>query len=156
MKNEQNKGDLQQWRELLEDDDMPAHFKVVIRDFLLPYKINPIKYLVNHDGTTDPTRFILYDNDPLFSESLRKIQQNPTIRVMGYPSWFYLAFPDVALWAIKGEGKKIIINKFSDLEEEEFIDSETNKIRHRYLDRIIKFYLENGNRLECVLEEDEM
>ena len=34
---------------------------------------------------------------------------------MGYPSWFFIAFPDVAFWAMKGDGLELIKKRFKNL-----------------------------------------
>lgn len=40
---------------------------------------------------------MMYENEPLFSKTLNMFQENPSLKAMGYPNWFYQAFPDVAM-----------------------------------------------------------
>jgi hypothetical protein len=80
--------------------------------------------------------------------SLKIIKENPYDIAMGYPSWFYIAFPDVALWAMKGDGSELIKKRFENLSEDELVDGK--HIRANLLNDIIKLYQSNTNKpLEC-------
>lgn len=67
---------------------------------------------------------------------------------MGYPSWFLISFPDVALWAIKGKGRFLIEDKCRKLSEEELTDG--RYIKADLLNDFIKMYQKNTQKLlEC-------
>lgn len=144
-------GHLNQWHELLEAEDISAYFKDLIRQFFIPYQIDPIKFMINKDATSDPYRYIMYQDKAQFSNTLQKFQEDPTLKAMGYPDWFYCAFPDVAMWAIKGEGNKVIKNEFAHLEEHELIDLNRRQLKDLHLKKIIDLY-KSGHKLECALE----
>lgn len=113
LKNEE----LAQWRELASDVQVPIYFRTTIEDFFIPYRISLKKFLVNRDAYNSPTFIIEYDGSPLLSKTLKIFLEDPSLRAMGYPSWFYQSFPDVAMWAIKGNGNVIVKQMFSNLTE---------------------------------------
>lgn len=167
-KNEGNKGDcyliqsgvfeqkildddkLDHYNDLLRDDEIPENFKDLIRYFLIPYKISILKYTLNKEYYENPFPVDFHNNHKHIAPSLKKIKENPFDIAMGYPSWFFIAFPDVAIWAMKGEGHELIKKRFKNLSEEELIDG--NHIRANLLNDIIKMYQSNTNKpLECKL-----
>lgn len=133
--------ELQLWTELANDSEVPLSMRSAISELFIPYKISIKKFHVNQDATSDPFRYLMYDTNTLFSKTLKIFQQNPTLKAVGYPNWFYLAFPDVALWAIKGNGNKIIKEQFNNLSEDELISD--NIIRLKYIKKIINLYSQN-------------
>ena len=68
---------------------------------------------------------------------------------LGFPDWFYWAFPDVVYWIIKDDGAKEVRAKFGNLSDEELIDSSENRFRIRILKDLIDLYKsKTGKRLE--------
>jgi uncharacterized protein (TIGR02145 family) len=145
--------------ELLSHDKIDDKFKEVIRDFFIPFKISPLKFVLNKDYYEDsgpPYSFRLLNDGTVtrdypkhIAPSLHFIKQNPLEMAMGYPEWFYMAFPDVAIWAMKGESFSLLKEKlFKYVSIEEFIDNKS--IRNKYLIEIIKLYQNITNKpLEC-------
>lgn len=147
------KQELKQWEQFANDCDTPNFFKTIILDFFIFYEISFLKYSINNDATSDPFRYLMYDTNTLFSSSLKAFQEETTMKAVGYPNWFYLAFPDVAMWAIKGEGNKIIKEQLSNLSEKEVIFN--NVIRNEHLKTIINLYKQNSKKqLEVGIHSD--
>ncbi len=144
--------ELKEWRELSNDIEIPKQFRIIIKEFFIPFRISPIKFLTNRDATSDPYRYMMYENEPLFSKTLNMFQENPSLKAMGYPNWFYQAFPDVAMWDIRGDGNKIIKEMFKRLKESELISN--NQIRPELLKKIIETYIsKTGKKLEVSVDK---
>jgi hypothetical protein len=136
------------YNDLLRDDKIPENYKDLIRYFLIPNKISILKYTLNKEYYENPFPVDFHNNHKHIAPSLKKIKENPFDIAMGYPSWFFIAFPDVAFWAMKGDGLELIKKRFKNLSEEELIDG--NHIRANLLNDIIKLYQNNTNKpLEC-------
>lgn len=146
-----NYNELNQWREFANDPETPAKLRTIIYDFFIPYKISFIKCSINFDAISDPFRYIMYQDEPLFSKTLKCFQEDPSLKAMGYPDWFYSAFPDVAMWAIKGAGLSIIKQSFKNLSEDELIYN--NSLRNEHLKFIVDLYISRtGNKLEVGID----
>lgn len=146
---------LNNYHDLLQDEEIPDSFKNIIKRFLLPYRISILKYSLNNEYFNKSTHFLslpppdLIHKHSYIAPSLKQIKENPMNMAMGYPSWFYIAFPDVYLWASKGYGSTLITNKYKSFKEIEFVSD--GIIRLEILDDIIKLYLSNTNKtLECI------
>lgn len=137
-----------EWEALLSDDSVAERFKWVIRTFLKPHNIDPTKFTTNMDATSDPYRYLMYRDNKNFSSTLQQFQENPSLKAMGYPEWFYWAFPDVAMWAIRGQGNKLVKEKLEGLAEEDLVDFDKNHLKEGILKTIINLYLVDGE-LEC-------
>lgn len=133
---------------ILNDEKASGYFKDLIIKFLLPFKISLLKFSLNKEFYEDPFPVNIHNNIQV-APSLKIIKENPFDYIsLGYPSWFYMAFPDVALWAMNGEGQILIKNKFKKYSEDELTDG--NHIRANLLKYIIKLYLsKTGKSLEC-------
>jgi hypothetical protein len=143
-----NDDKLDHYNDLLRDNEIPENFKDLIRYFLIPYKISILKFTLNKEYYENPFPVDFHNNHKHIAPSLKKIKENPFDIAMGYPSWFYVAFPDVALWAMKDDGLELIEKRFKNLSEEELVDG--NHIRANLLNDIIKLYQSNINKpLEC-------
>jgi hypothetical protein len=136
------------WNDHLNDPEAPDDQKFLIINFLLPYKISVLKFLLNKDYWEDPFPVDFTNNHKHIAPSLKKIKESRYDIALGYPDWFFVAFPDVAFWAMKGPGKSLIMSKFKNYPEEKLSDG--NYLRPNLLNEIIKMYLNNtGNPLEC-------
>lgn len=143
---------LENYNELLIDIEVHDNYKDLIRYFLLPYKISSLKFTLNHEYYRDPFPSDIRHKHKHIAPSLRKIKEQPFEIALGYPSWFFAAFPDVSLWAMRGEGKELVLNKFRSLSEDEIIQN--NSIRSEHLHEIIELYKSNTNKtLECMKYE---
>jgi hypothetical protein len=141
---------LDHYNDILRDVEVDQQFKDLIRYFLIPYKISILKFSLNQEYYQNPYPIDFENNHRHIAPSLKKIKENPLDVAMGYPSWFFIAFPDVALWAMKGEGVELVVRKFKNFSEEELVEG--NYIRTHLLNDIIKLYQSNTNKpLECKL-----
>ena len=139
---------LEDYNELLHDNEIPDFYKDLVRYFLLPYKISLLKFTLNKEYYEDPFPVDLQYDHKHIAPSLKKIKENPFDIAIGYPKWFFIAFPDVALWAMKGAGLELIERKFKNLNEEDVIDG--SHIKATILNDIIGMYQNNTNKsLEC-------
>ncbi len=139
---------LEHYNNLLCDEEIPKNFKDLILYFLIPYKISILKYSLNKEYFADPFPYDLHNKHKHIAPSLTKIKENQFDIPMGYPSWFFIAFPDVALWVMKGEGIQHVKKRIKDLSEEDLFDG--NHIRTNFLHDFIKLYQTNTNKpLEC-------
>jgi hypothetical protein len=143
--------DMNYYKEIFESEEIPLFFKDLAKNFLLPYKISFLKFSFNKEYYEDPFPLDLQNDHKHIAPSLKElknIKENQFGIPMGYPSWFLIAFPDVALWAIKGAGLKLIENKYKNLTDEELNDG--RYIRAELLNDIIKMYQSVTKKaLEC-------
>ena len=142
---------LDKYNLLLQDEKTSDFLKSLIKYFLVPYKISLLKFTLNKEYYENPYPIDFTNNHIYISPSLKKIKklkENPFNIPLGYPNWFFIAFPDVALWAFEGEGLKLIKNRFKNIPEDELVDGK--HISPDLLDDIIKLYQNNTNKqLEC-------
>ena len=139
---------LELYNDFLNYSTISDYNKLVIEEFLLPYNISPLKWTLNEGYFSDPFPVDLENNHSHIAPSLKILKENPLNRAQGYPTWFYIAFPDVALWAMGKEGFSIISDKFKNYTEEQLIEGKF--IRPEFLNEVIQMYLRNThNSLEC-------
>lgn len=141
-----NEGD---WSTYLGDEQLSEETRRIIRQFFIPFNIDVMKFMINQDAISDPFRYVLYENNPLFSRTLKKFQEDSSLKAVGYPDWFYAAFPDVAHWAIKGEGNRLVKTQLGTLSESQVIDLSRNQIREEHLQMVVELYVKTGQTLEC-------
>jgi len=141
---------LEHYNDLLFDENVPVYFKDLIKYFLLPYKISILKFTFNKEYFEDPFPFDFEHNHQHIAPSLRVIKEDQFNIPMGYPSWFCAGFPDVAIWAMKGDGRELIFKRYENLPEEELIEG--RYIKADIINDMIKLYQSNTNKpLECKL-----
>jgi len=139
---------LEQWNELLADDELPVENQNIIKEFLIPHKISPLKWFLNNGYYKDPFPADFHYNHMHIAPTLKILKENPSHIAMGYPSWFFISFPDVAYWAMIGDGNAIIKSNFKNIKEEDLIDGK--HIHKNWLNEIIKLYQESTRKaLEC-------
>ena len=144
--------DTLEWHDgLLNDDDVDEFTKQLILKILKPFKISMLKFKLNLEYFNEPYHSDLRNDHSYIAPSLKTIKKNWYSHfAAGYPNWFYVAFPDVSIWAIRGKGKELIKKKFRKLKESDFI--ENNHIKIKYLIKIIEYYRrETMNTLECAI-----
>lgn len=132
----------------LQDPDIDPYFEKVINLFLKPYNISFLKWTLNNEYFKNPFPVDLKNNHRHIAPSLRKIKEDTTRRAMGYPNWFYAAFPDVLDWAAQDLGYEIVANLLRNYSEEELVDG--NHLRLEVLVEIVNAYIEKAKKpLEC-------
>lgn len=137
------------WNEILLNPAIDDFNKKLIHLFLKPYNLSQLKYFLNSEYFEDPYPVDFKNNHAQISPSLKLIKKEFTkYYVAGFPSWFYVCFPDVAIWTIYGEGNKIINKYLQNKSEEEYI--EDNKLKMGILKFLIDSYLaKTKQKLEC-------
>ncbi len=139
---------LENWNDILRDNKSPQNIKDLINEFMIPYKISPLKTILNKECYESPFGNFDMDSSLHIAPTLKKLKENNFDIPMGYPNWFIISFPDVVFWAMKGYGHEIIMKKFNTLNDDEINDG--NYICANLLHYIIKLYLKSTNKLlEC-------
>lgn len=110
------------WDEVLEDPNLDNNLRTVIKTCLIPHKISFLKYTLNKEFFEDLNSSLLPEDVQHIAPSLIKIVQNRIDMPAGYPNWFFIAFPDVALWAMHGIGLDLVIKKLQKSSEIEASD----------------------------------
>lgn len=134
------------WNQFLDNPETSSDLKDLIIHFLDPYKISPMKFIMHLEASSSGN---YYGYGDYLSPNTVGFLTGSLNKAMGYPDWFYLAFPDVAKWAIDGSGMEIIEKQFAHLPEDECIDSSTGTLKESLLKKIIEAYLNCGHELEC-------
>lgn len=136
------------WEELLDDDQVLPRMKQLIKEIFIPYNIDPVKYTSNKDATSTQFGYLSHSKNSNCTKSMRKLVEEPSLKALGFPAWFFYAFPDVAIWVGDGPGNEIMKKEFAHLNEETLVDLKRGKVRDKYLKRLIDLYLQFGNSLE--------
>lgn len=133
------------WEEILADERTDEEFEEAIKDFLIPYRISVLKYSLNRDYYENPYQK-LGSQDKHIAPSLKIIRDDFKYKVRFYPSWFYIAFPDVLKWAVDpNEGwpkVETILKPFSEVLLEN---------QNHLLNKIIELFYNERQSLECEL-----
>jgi hypothetical protein len=157
------KSSKQIWSDISKNDAVDFGLKKIINDFFLIDEIDYKKYYQNEranelasDGGLDSWEISNVDDTKAVNctPTFRKHFANDTVnRGIGVPSWFYIAYPDVALWFDeKNDDPNWFQNNFKELSDviekndNFFSNYENYKVLLRGL--INKFKLNNG-KLEC-------
>lgn len=133
------------WEDVLADERTDEEFETAIKDFLIPYRISVLKYSFNRDYYENRYQQ-LGSQDKHIAPSLKIIRDDFKYKVRFYPSWFYIAFPDVLKWAVdpnEGWSKvETILKPFSEvlLENQNYC-----------LNKIIEMFYNEHQSLECEL-----
>jgi len=126
------------------------YFCRAVDSLMIPYKINFQKFLVNMDCMQNGHSYSYnYSQGSTFSMIYFAEEINSWELPLGFPDWFYWAFPDVVYWIIKEDGVKEMHAQFENLSETELIDSSEGRFRIKVLKDIIDLYRsKTGRRLE--------
>lgn len=136
------------YNSLLQDTTTSDFYKDIIRYFLLPYEISLLKFNLNNAYYEDPFPLDPHTQYDHIAPSLRALKPHLSEATAAYPDWFFVAFPDVALWAIRGEGLPQVKSRFRQLSADEWLDGK--HIHANWLNDIIQLYLSTtGQPLEC-------
>lgn len=134
------------WEETVADVETDIEFKEVIEDFMIPYKISVLKYSFNAEYYQYPYTQIGFQEENV-APSLKIIKNNSRYKVRFYPSWFYVAFPDVLKWAVDPA------DGFPEVEAYlmQFPALPLGEQKHNCLKQIIEMYYSKHQSLECQL-----
>lgn len=140
--------DKSKWNKLKEGQS--SYFCNAVDNLMIPYKINFNKFVVNMDCMQNGHSYSYnYSQGSTFSMIYFAEDINSWELPLGFPDWFYWAFPDVVYWIIKDNGAKEIDEKFNNLSEIELIDSSEGRFRIKILKAIIDLFIsKTGKRLE--------
>jgi len=137
------------WSDMLRETDLDGEFRYLISNFFIPYRISCMKFMFNQEAFESPE--LINPNYQLkhIAPSLRIFIEDPYHNVsLGYPNWFYEAFPEVVVWIRKNAGRTWFETKFKNYSDDDLI--ENNHLKTIYLKEIIDKYLQvSGKELEC-------
>lgn len=127
-------------------------FDEAIEKLMIPYKINFDMFLVNMDCFVSRQGYSYKCKKNCSHTMYYFCEAIPAYDLpLGFPEWFYSAFPDVAYWMIERNGYEMIKSEhpeISSLSNNELTDS-TGRLRVTILKEIIDCYLKNiSNKLE--------
>jgi len=140
--------DKTKWNKVKEGQS--PYFCRAVDSLMIPYKINFQKFLVNMDCMQNGHSYSYnYSQGSTFSMIYFAEEINSWELPLGFPDWFYWAFPDVVYWIIKEDGVKEMHAQFENLSETELIDSSEGRFRIKILKDIIDLYRsKTGKKLE--------
>ena len=142
---------LSKYDDLLTNSRLSTEFRNVISNFLIPYNISILKYTLNKEFFEDKTPSYVRLDRSHYAPSLRNLKEKQMF-AFGYPQWFYVAFPDVAYWAL-GSGNLRVKGLISNLAEEEL--SQNDLIKSSILQKLILVYKAEVNDIfECEIYTD--
>jgi hypothetical protein len=123
-----------------------------IEKMFIPYKIKFNMFVVNMDCFSTGNSYS-YKYGMKCSQKMVYFVDIPTYDLpLGFPYWFYWAFPDIAYWIIERNGIQTIKEKIPELEEmshDEMNDPSTGRMRVPVLKKLVDCYLNNiSNKLE--------
>lgn len=128
------------------------YFCDAVDTLMIPYKIDINKFIVNMDCFRNSHSYS-YTHSQSSTKSMFFFaeQINSWELPLGFPDWFYGAFPDVAFWIIKENGLEVIDEELPELNDGSLIDPISNKIRVSNLKKVIDLYLrESRKQLETI------
>jgi hypothetical protein len=150
------------WFNIMANGDVEKDFKLIIEKFFIQDDIDLDKYMENNSVnniideygglasfedlksiSSDPElRNFVINCTPTFKEHFANNRFNRGLQV---PDWFYIGYPDVALWMKKNDE---IIDKNIEGKEDEFFSDKAIKVDFFRL--LINLYKrETGKNLEC-------
>ena len=140
--------DKSKWNKVKEGQSL--YFCNAVDYLMIPNKINFQKFIVNMDCMQNRHSYSYnYSQGSTFSMIYFAEEINSWELPLGFPEWFYWAFPDVVYWIIKDGGAKEMHEKFKNLSETELIDSSEDRFKITILKEIVDLYKRiTGKRLE--------
>lgn len=140
------------WDNYLRLNNVDQNFFNIIKIFLKPDIIDVNKFFENYRLILQPEEFFYCP--PVAEEPIKYTPTMPFFinfmnRPLGFPEWFFAAYPDIIYWIIfnmeKIESEKRIIELLDSLDH-----SLNTYIPNKILRMIIDFYKKNvKNKLEC-------
>ena len=131
-------------------DGQPSYYCSAVDNLMIPYKISCKKFLVNMDCMSNGYSYSFnYSQASTFSMVFFAEGIKSWELPLGFPDWFYWAFPDVAYWLIKENGMDVIMKRFKNLGEDEISDPSNGRIKISLLKEFIELYKSmTGKQLE--------
>ena len=125
------------WKRMENEVSIPRYFREGITKLMLPYKIDMDLFETNIDCFNTRSSQSCKTGKSC-TNSLVNILNERFNLPLGYPNWFYAAFPDVASWLITDEGMSYLKNSFSD--SDDIVDSESDKVKIDILRQLVEVY----------------
>lgn len=127
--------------EKIASESKDGYFRDGIRTLIIPYKVSLKWFTINAEclesGNTYNSNF--YTGCTL---SMQDWCDKPScFRPVGFPDWFLIAFPDVALWMQGARGKNYYCKHFDDIPESEVIDQNNHRFKISFLKKLIDAYI---------------
>ena len=135
------KSNKSKWQELA-NSCTDYKFKSAIIDLFIPYKISLSKFLVNKDCFEQRHSYsYTYGQGSTFS----MVHWAETLNIwelpLGFPHWFYFAFPDVAKWASEDRSsKKVLQSIFDTMHGDDNHDSD-GRLNISSLKKVVEAYI---------------
>lgn len=154
---------IEKWNLALNEDDIPDEFKAIIENLLITDGIDFEKYLENEKAnnltegflggleswetsnsfSTDPAiRNLKINCTPTFKEHFANNRLN---RAPFLPDWYYIAYPDVALWMHKNN--KLLDSEIESRKNELFNEDGPKLAFYRWIINRYKNHISKS--LEC-------
>ena len=134
------------WKRMENERSIPRYFREGITKLMLPYKIDMDLFETNIDCFNTRSSQSRKTGESC-TNSLIYILNERFNLPLGYPNWFYAAFPDVTSWLITDEGMNYLKKSFSN--SDDIVDSESDKVKVDILRQLVEVYKNKKcNKLE--------
>ena len=125
-------------------------FKSAINDLFIPYKIKLSTYLINKDCFEQRYSYSYkFKHGSTFSMVHWAETVNLYDLPLGFPHWFYHAFPDVAKWASEDRSAKTVLkplfDKYDSMQNFDIHDSD-GRLTIYVLKRIVDLYVNTTHK----------
>lgn len=128
------------WKKAQEDYSNSAYFREGIAKLMIPYRIDIKKYNVNLDCFKNRYSYShKYSQGSTFSMIHLAEDIESWNLPLGYPDWFYAAFPDVVCWLLTKEGLDVAEQHFGAADD--ITDPNSGKFKVDVLKAMIELYL---------------
>lgn len=118
-----------------------GYFRDGIRTLIIPFKVSPKKFAINADCMEIGNTYS-YNYCSGCTLSMQEWCLMPQWnRPMGFPDWFLIAFPDVALWLQHQDGRNFANSNFGDIPDSEIMDKNVGRFKISFLKQLIEAYL---------------
>ena len=134
------------WDAMKKGPDADPSFVEIIDEFLIPYKIDPFKWLANLKVWEKDDFWDDLDNPNLSASLVKFLKDGMHWTVKVYPNWFVAGFPDVVFFYYKGGFSKELDAYFESKDESQLVDQD-GFLLDEPLHRMINDYLK-GHSLE--------
>lgn len=131
------------WEKLQEDYSIQAYFREGIAKLMIPFKIDIKKFCVNLDCFENRYSYSYkYGQGSTFSMISLAEAIDTWNLPLGYPNWFYAAFPDVVCWLLTKEGFDAVDQQCRAINDTEAVDPNSRKLKVDILRLLVDNYLE--------------
>ena len=134
------------WKAVLNDNSIDYKFRNAVSELFIPNKISYKKYLINQDCFNNRHSYSYkYSHGSTYNMIYWAEHIEMYNLPLGYPHWFYYAFPDVATWAMSNEGRAILGPLFEDIDDNDFVDSD-RRMKISIMKKMIDAYKSTTNK----------